>query len=179
MINPIKPNTGLWISLNMNYHCYSPKTLKRHCRCNHTLVLLCRIFCANYATSTAIHMENETPFPVHSCVNPTWTKTALRKWIQFAWKRNCSNHKFHLDTETSRLLIANWFHQDILTTKHTKISHLPTDWRLLTIRFCGSLWRFCDCGVTITVLLCNYVLLRVQCPSAVWIGWGLFNAMCS
>jgi len=23
------------------------------------------------------------------------------------------------------------------------------------IRFCGSFWRFCDCGVTITVL-CNY-----------------------
>jgi len=33
-------------------------------------VLLCRIFCANHATSTAIHMGNETPFPVHSFVNP-------------------------------------------------------------------------------------------------------------
>jgi len=27
---------------------------KRHCRCNHTRVLLCRIFCANHATSTAV-----------------------------------------------------------------------------------------------------------------------------
>jgi len=35
---------------------YSLETLKRHCRCNHTLVLLCRIFCANHATSTALHM---------------------------------------------------------------------------------------------------------------------------
>jgi len=25
MINPIKPNTGLWISLNMNERCYSLK----------------------------------------------------------------------------------------------------------------------------------------------------------
>jgi len=35
---------------------YSLETLKRHCRCNHTRVLLCRIFCASHATSTALHM---------------------------------------------------------------------------------------------------------------------------
>jgi len=31
-------------------------TPKRHCRCNHTRVLLCRKFCFNHATSTALHM---------------------------------------------------------------------------------------------------------------------------
>jgi len=29
---------------------------KRHCSCNHTCVLLCRIFCAKHASSTALHM---------------------------------------------------------------------------------------------------------------------------
>ena len=47
MINPIKPNIGLWISLNMNWRYYSLETPKCHCRCNHTRVLLCRKFCAN------------------------------------------------------------------------------------------------------------------------------------
>ena len=42
-------------------------------------------------------------------------------------KAKCSNHELRLDTETSRLLIANWFRQNILTTKHIKINHLPTD----------------------------------------------------
>jgi len=69
---------------------------KRPCRCNHTRVLLCPIFCANHATSTALHMWNETPFSVRNCADPTWTKTAPRKWIHFTWKRNYSNHKFHL-----------------------------------------------------------------------------------
>jgi len=31
----------------------------------------------------------------------------FRKWRQFTWKRNGSSHEYHLDTETSRLLIAN------------------------------------------------------------------------
>jgi len=31
----------------------------------------------------------------------------FRKWKQFTWKWNGSNHEFHLDTGTSRLLIAN------------------------------------------------------------------------
>jgi len=56
MINPIKPNIGLWISLNLNLHYYSLETPKNDCRCNHTRVLLCRNFCANHATSTALHM---------------------------------------------------------------------------------------------------------------------------
>jgi len=34
---------------------YSLETPKRHCRCNHTRVLLCRKFCAIRATSTALH----------------------------------------------------------------------------------------------------------------------------
>ena len=171
MINPIKPNTGLWISLNTNYHYYSPEALKRHCRCNHTRVLLCRIFCANHATSTAIHMENETPFPVHSCVNP-------HEWKQL-YESEYNSHKSEIvpttnsifDTEPSTLLIANWFHQNILTTKHIKINRLPTDWWLVTIRFCGSLWRFCDCAVTIKLRtitsvmpICNVDRVRtIQC----------------
>jgi len=47
IINPIKPNLGLWISLNMIWRCYSLETRKRHCRCNYTHVLLCRKWCAN------------------------------------------------------------------------------------------------------------------------------------
>jgi len=37
-----------------------------------------------------------------------WTKRAARKWTQFTWKQNGSNHKFHPDAETSRLVIANY-----------------------------------------------------------------------
>jgi len=40
----------------MNYRYYSLETPKRHCRCNHTHVLLRRLFRANHATSTALHM---------------------------------------------------------------------------------------------------------------------------
>jgi len=58
----------------MNYRYYSLETAKRHCRCNHTRVLLRRIFCAHHATFTVLHMYNETPFSVHSCASPTWTK---------------------------------------------------------------------------------------------------------
>jgi len=35
-------------------------------------------------------------------------------------KANGSNHEFHPDTQTSRLLIANQFHQNILT-KYSKV----------------------------------------------------------
>jgi len=79
LINPIKPNIGLWISLNVNQCCYSVDKPTRHCRCNHTRVLLCRIFCANHATSTALRMWNETLFSVHNCADLTWTKTAPLK----------------------------------------------------------------------------------------------------
>jgi len=40
---------------------YSLETPKCHCRCNHTRVLLCRKLCANHATSTALHMQIDTP----------------------------------------------------------------------------------------------------------------------
>jgi len=40
----------------MNQCYYSLETPKRHCRCNRTLVLLCRIFCVYDATSRALHM---------------------------------------------------------------------------------------------------------------------------
>jgi len=40
----------------MNWRYYSLETPVRHCRCNHTRVLLCRKFYANHATSTAMHM---------------------------------------------------------------------------------------------------------------------------
>jgi len=52
-------------------------TPKRHCRCNHTRVLLYRKFCANHATSTALHMQIETPFSVHNCAGVIWTNVAL------------------------------------------------------------------------------------------------------
>jgi len=35
---------------------YSLETRKRHCRCNHKRVLLCRIFCAKHATSAALRI---------------------------------------------------------------------------------------------------------------------------
>jgi len=44
------------MTLNMNWREYSLETSKRHYRCNPTRVLLCRIFCANHATSTVLHM---------------------------------------------------------------------------------------------------------------------------
>jgi len=37
----------------MNYRYYSLETPQRHCRCNHTHALLCRILCADHTTSTA------------------------------------------------------------------------------------------------------------------------------
>jgi len=40
MINRIKPNIGLGISLNMNKRYYLQEKPKRHCRCTHTRVLL-------------------------------------------------------------------------------------------------------------------------------------------
>jgi len=60
-------------------------TPKRHCRCNHTRVLLCRKFCVDHATSTALHMQIETPFTVHNCAGVITTKAAvdtagLGKW---------------------------------------------------------------------------------------------------
>jgi len=55
MINAIKPNIGLGISLNMNKRYYSLEIPKRHCRCSHTRALLVK-FCANRVTSTALHM---------------------------------------------------------------------------------------------------------------------------
>ena len=38
------------------------RLLNAHCRCNKTRALLCRIFCANHATSTELRMENKTKF---------------------------------------------------------------------------------------------------------------------
>jgi len=43
IINLIKPNVGLLISLNTNWSYYSLETPKGHCRCNYTRVLLCRV----------------------------------------------------------------------------------------------------------------------------------------
>jgi len=40
----------------MYYRYYPLETPKRHCRCNYTHVLLCRIFCAIHATSAAMHI---------------------------------------------------------------------------------------------------------------------------
>jgi len=38
-------------------------------------------------------------FWLRACADPTWTKTAPRKWIQFTWKQNGSNHESHLGTD--------------------------------------------------------------------------------
>jgi len=84
------------MSLHMNKSFYSREAPKHHYKYNHTRVLLYRIFCVNHATSTALHMWNEIPFPVHIYADPTWTKTAPRKWIKCTWKWNGSNHEFHL-----------------------------------------------------------------------------------
>jgi len=99
-------------------------------------------------------------------------ESSFRKWTQFTWKRNGLNHEFHHDTETNRLLIANYFHQNILSTKYIKMNIFQRFGDYWLICFCGSLWTFCYCGVTIT-MLCNY-----YCECAAWIGWGLLNAVC-
>jgi len=58
MINPINPNIGLWISLNMNWRYHSLETPKCHCRCNHTRVLLCRKLCANAPLKVLIYWKS-------------------------------------------------------------------------------------------------------------------------
>ena len=68
MINPLQPNVGLWILLNINYRYYSPETPKRQGTCNHTRALLCRIFCANHATShSTAHVKRNTIFRTQIC----------------------------------------------------------------------------------------------------------------
>ena len=62
---------------------------------------------------------------------PTWTKRAPRKSIQFTWKRNDSNHEFHLDTETvDNQLVSSKY--SYYKSNNKKINHQPTDWWLLT-----------------------------------------------
>jgi len=69
--------------------------------------------------------------------------------------------------QTSRLLIANYFRQHALTTKHKKYAICQ---RIGGYCFCGSLlvWAFRDCGGTITVL-CNYYY---KSKAHLQRGWG-------
>jgi len=64
----------------MKYRYYSIEAPKRHCRGNRTRVLLCRIFCANRATPTALHicdMQYWVIFgPGVSLPCPRWTHPA-------------------------------------------------------------------------------------------------------
>ena len=101
---------------------------------------------------------------VQNFPDPTWRKTAPRKWIQFTRKRNGSNHKFHLDTETRWLLISQ-----LVSSKYSyykanffKESICQRSSGYSLICFCGSLWTFCDCGVTITMY--TQLLLRSIMP---------------
>jgi len=86
-------------------------------------------------------------FPYTIVLAPTWTKRAPRKWIQFTWKRNDSNHEFHLDTETvdSQLFSSKYSYDN---KKNKKINHQPTDWWLLTNPFLwwlmDILWLWCN-----------------------------------
>ena len=82
------------------------RDLKRHCRCNHTRVLLCRIFSANHATSTALHMWNETPFSVHNCAAPHERKQLHESEYNSHESETVPTTNSIL-TKTSRLLIVN------------------------------------------------------------------------
>jgi len=56
----------------------SLETRKRHYRCNHTRVLLCRIYCANEATST-VHVKRST---ISTKVNTIHMKAkCFQRWI--------------------------------------------------------------------------------------------------
>jgi len=61
----------------MSWRYYSLETPKCHCRCNNTRVLLWRKFCANHATSTALHMHCGWLSSIHNCAGLIWTKAAL------------------------------------------------------------------------------------------------------
>ena len=145
MISPIKPNTGLWISLNMNYRYYSPETPKRHCICNHTRVLLCRIFSANLPQQYTWKTKHDFPYTIFQ---PHMNENSSAKVNTIHMKRNYSNHEFHLATETSSLLITNWFHQNILNTKHiknkTSANGLVTTDYLLLCWLTEILWLCCN-----------------------------------
>ena len=103
MINHIKPNIGLWISLNMNYRYYSLETSKHHCRCNRTRILLCRKFCAN---QWCRRRGASTPIKVLICWNSEqnlWISgqnlwKSWQKWrptlFDFKWRRTfAEKHK--------------------------------------------------------------------------------------
>jgi len=93
-------------------------------------------------------------FPYTIVLAPIWTKRVPWKWIQFTWKRNDSNHEFHLDTETvDNQLVSSKY--SYYKSNFKKINHQPTGWWLLTNPFLWWLGTFCDYGVTIT-MLCNY-----------------------
>jgi len=124
-------------------------------------VLLCWQFCANHATSTALHMQIETPFSVYTCAGLTWTKAALESENNSHESKIVSNHEFHLDTETSKYSYYN-----------ITINHLPTVWWLLTNPFLwwlmDILWLWCNHS---NVIVYNYYYEYAAC-----IGWRLFNA---
>jgi len=69
--------------MNYRYYALNLETPKRHCRRNQTRVLPCRIFCADHATYTALHVQNEILFPVQNCADLIRMKTAALKLIQF------------------------------------------------------------------------------------------------
>jgi len=94
MIYPIKPIIGLRISLNMNYRYYSLETPKRHCRCNHTRVLLCRILCANQGCSGV-----GTAFP--HLFSQDYIKTWLRSYRCASDTKIC-NAQSNVYSETGR-----------------------------------------------------------------------------
>jgi len=110
--------------------------------------------CTNHATSTALHMWNETLFSVHNCARPHMNGNSSTK-EQFTTKWNGSNHEFHLDIETNRLVITNYsfvklsFLQNL--QKQFGVCQQVGEYWLIC--FCGSLWTFCDCSVTTTLLM--------------------------
>ena len=62
---------------------------------------------------------------------PHERKQLQTRWKQFNWKRNGSNDECYPHTGTSRLLIANYFRQTILTTKQV-FSNKPSANRWVT-----------------------------------------------
>ena len=114
MINPIKPHVCWWISLNMTYRSFVIHYRRiKATRRSHTLALLCRIICVYNFRSTT-HVKGNTKFRTQ-LYRPHMNENSSTKVKKLTWKRNGSNHKFHPDTVTSRLLIANYFGQNVPT----------------------------------------------------------------
>ena len=110
--------------------------LPQHCTCKRNTLLrtqLCRPY-MNENSSTkvnTIHMKAK------------WFQPRIPSWHRDKYAADC------------QLVSSKYsYYKTNFYFKYTICQPIGNYW-YCRIRFCGSLWKFCDCGVTITVL-CNY-----------------------